>query len=386
MSILIYDPYYPDPHMGGVQRMTYVMSKELVINGIDCIIGYGEKNTNFKIKDLKTVFLPKDKIASDLITIIKKYKITHIILQGYYCVLTEFYNILKDTNIKIIYFYHARPGWQLDCYDWNWLIRKRKFHKLPLNKIILQLLFWPLYKKYMILCQRRMFYNIENKSSCVVLLSEKFLPLYKNLVRSINTNKFRYIPNVLTLDNTINVSDINRKEKRVLIVSRMEEFPKNILEALNIWRQIENDSLFAKWHLDIVGDGPHIEIYKNYANKYLKRVIFYGKKNPTEFYLRSAIFMMTSSSEGWGLTLTESQQMGVVPIAFNSFESLSDIITNGQNGIIIDNGNSKQYVQELKNLMENESKRISLAKQGLKDSKKFKPDVVVQQWIKILNE
>jgi glycosyltransferase involved in cell wall biosynthesis len=51
---------------------------------------------------------------------------------------------------------------------------------------------------------------------------------------------------------------------------------------------------------------------------------------------------MTSAYEGWGLTLTEAQQMGVVPIAFDSFGAVYDIIENEYNGLIIPNSTDKK--------------------------------------------
>lgn len=39
---------------------------------------------------------------------------------------------------------------------------------------------------------------------------------------------------------------------------------------------------------------------------------------------------MTSSAEGWGLTLTESLQRGVVPVVMNSSPVFSEIIETGR--------------------------------------------------------
>ena len=67
----------------------------------------------------------------------------------------------------------------------------------------------------------------------------------------------------------------------------------------------------------------------------LKRVRFEGRQNPKRYYEEASIFMLTSSFEGWGLTLTEAQQFGCVPLAFYSYASLPDIITDGKNGFMI---------------------------------------------------
>ena len=69
------------------------------------------------------------------------------------------------------------------------------------------------------------------------------------------------------------------------------------------------------------------------------------KKNPEPYYNEASIFMMTSSFEGWGLTLTEAQQYGCVPLAFRSFASLTDIITDKVNGFAIPNDDISLYIK-----------------------------------------
>jgi glycosyltransferase involved in cell wall biosynthesis len=46
---------------------------------------------------------------------------------------------------------------------------------------------------------------------------------------------------------------------------------------------------------------------------------------------------MTSTAEGWGMVLTEAQQMGVPVVAMDSFGALHDIIEDGYNGRIVPN-------------------------------------------------
>lgn len=65
----------------------------------------------------------------------------------------------------------------------------------------------------------------------------------------------------------------------------------------------------------------------------LKNVLFEGRQNPLSYYRRAAVFLMTSLFEGFGVTLTEAQQMGVVPMAMDSFEAVHDIINHRVSGI-----------------------------------------------------
>ena len=62
------------------------------------------------------------------------------------------------------------------------------------------------------------------------------------------------------------------------------------------------------------------------AENDIKNIYFEGNKNPLPYYQKASVFLMTSALEGWGLTITEAQQFGVVPVAFDSYPSLHEVI------------------------------------------------------------
>lgn len=103
---------------------------------------------------------------------------------------------------------------------------------------------------------------------------------------------------------------------------------------MRIWEKVEKAC--PGWHLDIVGDGPDAELLKDSAQKLgLSRIVFHGFQNPGPYYSRASIFCMTSTFEGFGLVLVEAMQHGCVPIAFDSYPAVRDIISHGENGILI---------------------------------------------------
>lgn len=96
--------------------------------------------------------------------------------------------------------------------------------------------------------------------------------------------------------------------------------------------------------------------------------------------------MMTSRSESWGLTLTEAQQMGVVPIAFDTYLSLHEIIDDGKNGIIIEEGDVDNYVYKIKELMCDKELWQSLVKKAIISSQRYSQKQVAKMWWQLLNE
>ena len=96
--------------------------------------------------------------------------------------------------------------------------------------------------------------------------------------------------------------------------------------------------------------------------------------------------MMTSSYEGWGITLTEAQQMGVVPIAFHSYASLPEIIDDGRNGLIIPDKDEDAYVEKLLWLMDHRIEREAMAVEAIRSSRRFTREAVGDRWMALFGE
>lgn len=95
---------------------------------------------------------------------------------------------------------------------------------------------------------------------------------------------------------------------------------------------------------------------------------------------------MTSRSESWGLTLTEAQQMGVVPIAFDTYASLREIITDDENGVVIEESDIDSYVNRMKILMSDKKLRQQMAKQAIESSQRFSQERIAEMWWKLLSK
>ncbi len=80
-----------------------------------------------------------------------------------------------------------------------------------------------------------------------------------------------------------------------------------------------------------------------YLAQGIPNIRFVGYQDPLPYQLESSISCMTSLYEGWGMVLTEAMQCGAVPIAFNSFASVTDVIDHGRNGILVKPFSIKQY-------------------------------------------
>ena len=296
-------------------------------------------------------------------------------------------------NPKVIFMQHFAPGSEMKKPRFS-----SGFHLLKLNPF--NPLYWlratvyPLLKLHRNLRYGKVYRSTYENSEKVVLLSKGYIKDYAGIAGLSENSKFVSIPNIfddcVSEKGTENKETIPQKfsQKRVLILSRMDEIQKRMSLALEIWKKIEEDLDLSAWHLDIVGSGHNVDIVKRLIKKLgLKRATYHGWK-PREPYLeKSAIMISTSAYEGLPLALLEAQAYGVVPIAFNSYASLEDVVENFYNGVVVDNfGDVSDFAEKLKDLMNDEAYRNELSLNAVKSSNRFSSEKIVEKWIKLLSE
>jgi glycosyltransferase involved in cell wall biosynthesis len=224
---------------------------------------------------------------------------------------------------------------------------------------------------------------VYDNSDLFVMLSNRFIEEYKKFMPNKNLSDLRCIYETINCGNQ-NV-DFSKKKKTLLVVSRMMEEQKKISTIIEIWKYISKKEDYKDWNLIIVGDGPDMEKIKKLAEN-LPRIDFKGWQDPQNYYLDSPIFMMTSSYEGFGITLAEAQNCGCVPVAMNSFLSLHDIIENGENGFIVPNKDKKAFIEKVCMLMDNIELREKIAKNAMESCKKFDVGKIAKEWENLFME
>ena len=223
-------------------------------------------------------------------------------------------------------------------------------------------------------------------SDVTLLLSSREEPIVRLILSKNEKIKCVAIPNPLSWEKVEDESILIYKKKEVLVVSRIYNPEKRIDLVLKIWCELQKRNVTEGWILRIVGDGIHKPLLMKMAEDMkLRGVVWEGLSNPMPFYHSASLFMMTSSCEGWGLTLTESMQTGVVPLAFDSYPALRSIITDGYDGCIIEDDNLDAYADRMEYLMTHKEERERIARNGLDSCKRFTIDKIVSQWVDMIN-
>src|SRR5690606_764036 len=127
------------------------------------------------------------------------------------------------------------------------------------------------------------------------------------------------IPNPLTFATHYPKERLNQKSKIALIVSRLDEPQKRISLALLAWDWVMRTGKFDDWKLLVLGEGEYGEDYRKLTLiRRIRNGRLIGRVKPDTYYDNASRHLQAAKREGWGLTITEAMQKGVVPIVMNS--------------------------------------------------------------------
>ena len=214
-------------------------------------------------------------------------------------------------------------------------------------------------------------------SNYLCLLSEHYIPRVLKYMPDIDKNRLIAVNNPAIIEN-INPQYV--KEKIIIWVGRQENASKNIPAFIDIWNILSRNN--KDWRAIIVGDGCDMQYNKNYAKKKnVERLNFVGmQKDVTHYYNTASFLGLTSLSEGFPMVLIEAMGNGCVPFAYNTFESLNDIIDDGKNGIIVKPFNKKEMARRIQEVIDDNEKFAAMQKAAIEKAKTFSVENIVDKW------
>ncbi len=388
MNIAIYNAIPLVAEKGGIQRISNNLASELMNRGYQVYFLIKNNIYETEVFDEVCEMTILDISSYDEVEAYKKTKeflinkkINIIINQHYFD--SDFPEFMKKNfEIPLITVVHNVP---------NRLIQDKKVslnHMAPIFtiqtiKYIIKRFIQP-YRIYEAKKRTKLhFQKLYDNSDRVVLLSKRYYPEWSSLVFCSPERMFA-IPNFNMEKNTASDEvQYNQKEKMILFVGRIEFVAKRLERLVLVWEKIYKK--YPEWKLCIAGDGNERENIENYVKKKkIKNIEFLGFVNPESLYQRASIFCMTSTFEGFPMVLIEASQYGCVPMAFDSFASVNDVIEHKKNGVLIQPFDLDSYQEELEMLMNDDGYRRVLQKEAVKINEKFSAVQIVDQWVALI--
>lgn len=384
MNILFTSSTPFHPLRGGVGRVTDTLCKELQKRGYQVFYlnadWVAEERKKYKYPAPVTILPIKNIDDAQCVISYRKYltenEIDVVINQD--ALYVDFYNNVGDLPIKVISVIHSNPLMNYN-HLLNDLLTLRNNSLLERMKRIVRCLLYLRVKKQLKEYIDKRFGNIILSSDKILMLSPYYVQSLKNFGISVE-NKFDYVynPNSFPLQ-----TSLFKKKKEIIYVGRLDNRSKKVGRLIKVWSKVGKK--YPDWNLTIVGDGPDRNQLEVLKKKYqVGNLTFEGFQSPIEYYKRASIICMTSSFEGFPMVLVEAMQFGCVPIAFDSFEAIHDVIIPEKTGELVKPFKIKDYINKLSNLIDDDTKRTTMSDAASMYVARFDVKTIADRWEYIL--
>jgi GalNAc-alpha-(1->4)-GalNAc-alpha-(1->3)-diNAcBac-PP-undecaprenol alpha-1,4-N-acetyl-D-galactosaminyltransferase len=155
-----------------------------------------------------------------------------------------------------------------------------------------------------------------------------------------------------------------KRENVILAVGRLNDQLKGFDLLLESFALLINQD----WELHIAGGDENGEVLKQQANKLgiSSRVKFLGKvKDIDNCYAYAGIYVIPSRSEGFPNALVEAMTAGCCCVAFDFIAGPRDIIIDGVNGFIVENGNVRMLAEKIDAIILDNSLRFKIGERAM---------------------
>lgn len=210
----------------------------------------------------------------------------------------------------------------------------------------------------------------------VVVLTHKDAACWKGY------DNIEVIHNVLT-NYPEKITDVADRPKRIIAVGRLHA-QKGFDLLIQSWQLIA--ARHPDWQLVVYGHGGDLQKLQQQLEKagLTSSMTFAGATdNIYKEYQDSAFYVMSSRYEGWGLVLVEAMSCGLPCVSFDCPYGPSDIIRDGEDGFLVENGNIQQLAEKMELLINNKELRERLGVRARLNAARFTSDNIMPQWTKL---
>lgn len=299
-------------------------------------------------------------------------------------------------NLKIVYLSHAPYDGSPASFHRLWLQLKnlknvRSFFRNNRFDIIVSQAFPNAFTLYLagvsphkMISEEQVFYGYYNKLlRALRLLVYRKLKAVVVLTEKDRQNFLCHISNVWTIPNPVVLSERYHaplQNKKIISVGRLE-YQKGYDTLIRVFSEVHKN--FPDWILEIYGEGT-------LRGKLQKKIDEYGLKeafilkgttdNVYEKMREAAFFVLSSRFEGFGMVLVEAMSQGVPCVSFDCPNGPSDIITNEEDGLLVEDQNEAALTKSIERLIKNETLRKRLGSKAYDKVTIFSIEKIVDMW------
>ena len=229
------------------------------------------------------------------------------------------------------------------------------------------------------------FYKSYNKAHAIVGPSKDIISKMKSIHPFQN---LEYIPNFYTSSKqSTKPLKLSINTPYVLAVGRLDNSTKQfdkLIEAYSNSMLVED-----KIPLYIIGEGKdRANLEEKIKLLRLEDLVYLeGFKKDVFSYMKSANFLVMSSYvEGFPNTLLESLVVGTPVVSFDCPSGPSELIIDGENGLLVENQNFKALVDAMNKMYTDQVLYERCKSKTLSSVQAFSKETVMLEWIKLLTD
>ena len=177
----------------------------------------------------------------------------------------------------------------------------------------------------------------------------------------------------------------NLDAKRVLAAGRLTR-QKGFDWLISSWAQVAPKH--PDWILRVCGEGNWRErLEAQIADLGVERIELPGSCPDMENQMRDAsIFALSSRFEGFPLILCEAMSKGMAPVAYDCPTGPSEMIRDGENGLIVPLGDTDAFAAALDRMMSDDELRHRCGPGAAETGKNFKMEAIGPMWDELFAE
>lgn len=376
---ILFLAYFPmEPSIGGTQRVTDILTRELIrrghiVNYLSLQLGPTSPELTISAPQYYINIEKESNWRNQIEKLLDKLQVEYIINQSPNAITNRALRCIS-TKARIVSVFHTQPflndnltrGIILQAKTYNFKQRLFKWFSLCVPSF--RSMVFGYYEKRNII-------ETTTLSDKVCFISERFYPRVLKHIPDFPKDKFFAINN----PNTFSVSsEMPHKENLIVWVGRIDNTNKNTIGFVKIWKLLYKSN--PSWKAIVAGDGEDLDSIKKYTKKHqIANIEFIGRCDDIRsLYERAKIVVVTSFSESWCMVLTEGLAHGCVVCAYDTYETVHDII-NGNNGFV-SYPKPKFMAMQLHRLMNNVSEYEKMSNATYSSIKKYDVVNIVNQW------
>jgi glycosyltransferase involved in cell wall biosynthesis len=194
---------------------------------------------------------------------------------------------------------------------------------------------------------------------------------------------FDDMSNAAAMPNPLHVTPASPSPRTEPVVVRLGRlsFEKGQDMLLEAWAEVA--PRHPSWRLRLYGTGPEESALRRRATELGLdgSVEFPGATADLDKALTGAsVFALSSREEGFPMSIIEAMAYGLPTVAFDCAPGVRELLTDGEDGLIVTPGNVVEFAAALDRVMSDARLRDSLGETARKSVRRYAPDAIIDRW------